>query len=84
MSFLITVFKNTLYEVHEENIGIMYDLELAKKFVQEALLLNNPESKIEYFNTGPRDFSYCYANGNISYTIYQLKEIKEVSDLKYK
>ena len=34
MSFLITVFRNTLYEITEYNIGIMYDLELAKKFVQ--------------------------------------------------
>ncbi len=83
MSFLITIFENTLHEVHEDNIGIMYDLELAKKFVQEALLKDNSESVINYFNVGEKDHSYCYTNGNISYTIYELKEIKEVSNLKY-
>ena len=91
MSFLITVFENTLHEVHEDNIGIMYDLELAKKFVQEALLLNNSESKIDCFDIAEVDYttseiinpSICYTNGNISYTIYELKEIKEVSNLKY-
>lgn len=83
MLFLITVFENSLYEIHEDNIGIMYDLELAKKFVQKALLLNSPKSKIDYYIVDEYGLSVCYTNGYISYTIHTLKEIKEVSDLKY-
>jgi hypothetical protein len=83
MSFLITVFKNSLYEIHEDNVGIMYDLELARKFVKEALLFNSSESKIDFYSVDEYGLSICYTNGHISYTIHRMKEIKEVSDLKY-
>lgn len=91
-TYLITVFENTLYEVHEDNIGIMYDIELAKKFVQEALLKNSSDSEINTYDTAEVDqktleiinYSICYTNGNITYTIYVLKEIKESSDLEWK
>lgn len=81
--YLITVFENTLHEVHENPVGMIFDFLLAEKLVKEALLKDNPESKVDCFNIGKGDRSYCYTNGNISYTIHELKEIKEVSDLKY-
>ena len=88
-TYLITAFENTLYEVHENNIGIMYDIELAKKFVVKALLKNSPNSEINVYDTAEVDqktleiinFSICYTNGNITYTIYVLKEIEKSSDL---
>lgn len=89
--YLITVFENTLHEVHEDPIGMIFDFLLAEKLVREALLKDNPDSTINKYDIAEVNQtsleiinpSVCYTNENISYTIYKLKEIKEVSDLKY-
>lgn len=89
--YLITVFENNFHKIHEIPVGMIFDFLLAEKLVKEALLIDNPNSTINKYDIAEVDRtnleiinpSVCYANENISYTIYRLKEIKEVSDLEY-
>ena len=89
--YLITVFENNFHEIHEVPVGMIFDFLVAEKLVKEALLIDNPNSTINKYDIAEVDRtnleiinpSVCYTNENISYTIYRLKEIKEVSDLEY-
>ena len=80
--YLITVAENGPYDLKDIILGYTNNYFVAEKLIYYHLSKNNLDILVHKRNLTKTTWDY-YTDQQYFYTIHELKEIKEVSDLKY-